>query len=644
MIISDPTNLITGGDAGTAFAAPVLLDTTTKMITITPGSGILPAAADGVTGQALYSALKLLWKNNATYIRFPFPMEAITPEQFEFINGWAPANNITRKALRTCAWVERSSAGVIERTYGGIVSLGSLGATDQPYYQQGTTTDNPVNFSFQGPVNEAISIKIIAPCASATDIVFGTCTFTHLNHGLVTGDKVVLSTSNTAPGGMTAGNTYYVIGAAQDTFQLSSTYGGGAVTLSTNGTGTQTLTKDSTTYCKLFARTYQYTYSSATLADIGVSIMTYIVYRFPLSNASDSIKVTAQGTGGNYDKVEITWFRDSTNSYAMYRNLGAYNASSYAYVKSDVVMATNNRWYKCIVPYTSNATQPSANATNWAAYEGERSLDGGTTYYPYSVVIDADNTVAASASGVNTTTKIYERIQYQLRQNADIDTGANGTVTGKTADSLLKFVGDTLVTYAGVFIESVNSNDVNSITFTDAAGATHTYPYTAAGSLSFNANLVADGAAIYRLYYTQLQGATKKFGATAAVLVKDASTADIASTISGQATIGWSFAYDGNAQAETQWQATTTYVTGDEFKNGTQWYRVNTGYTSLGTFGSTDTTNCTALNGTSDGPSFTAVALGNSVAQYVNTTGKLLRSTGQNIGLVGSLERNFVNP
>lgn len=102
MIITDPTTLISGGDSGTAFATPLSLSTGAKTFTITPGSGVLPDAADGVTGQALYSAFKLLWKNNSTYIKFPFPMEAITPEQFEFINGWAPADATTRKALRTC--------------------------------------------------------------------------------------------------------------------------------------------------------------------------------------------------------------------------------------------------------------------------------------------------------------------------------------------------------------------------------------------------------------------------------------------------------------------------------------------------------------------------------------------------------------
>lgn len=573
-IISDPTTLISGGDSGTAFAAPLSLDTTAKTITITPGSGVLPLAADGVTGQALYSALKILWKNNSTYIKFPFPMEAITPEQFEFINGWAPANDVTRKSLRTCGWVERNTSNAIVKMFAGVVSLGSLGSTDQPYYQQVSSTTAPVNFSFLGPVNEAVQI---------------------------------LDDPN--------GDGSYVDG------------------------------YDRRTYMKLFAREYQKTYAAAQLSDIGVTSMTYIVYRFPLANASDSIKVTAAGTGGDYDKVLITWYRDAANSNALY-NVRGDMAASTAYVKSDVVKDTgNSRWYKCILGYTSAGSpiQPSSDASHWSAYEGEKSFDGGTTYYPYTIVIDADNTVAASASGVNTTGKIYERIQYQLRQATDIDDGGSGSITGKTADSLLRFVGDTLVTSSGVFIESINSNDVNSIEFYDSTGTKRTYPYTAAGTLSFNANLVADVSAIYRVYYTQLQNATRKFGAANAVLVKDNSNADLSGTVSGSATKGWTFAYDGNSQTETQWQASTTYVAGDEYKNGSTWYRVTTGYTSGGTFGATDTTNSSALNGTSDGPSATIVAIGLSTGQYVSTTAKLLRATGQNIGLVSSLERNYVN-
>lgn len=647
-IIVDPTTLITGGDAGTAFAAPISIDTTARTITITPGSGILPAAADGVTGQALYSALKLLWKNNATYIKFPFPMEAITPEQFEFINGWNLANNVTRKALRTCGFVERNAAGAIIRTYAGVVSLGSLGATDQPYYQQVSTTGAPVNFSFQGPVNEPVAVSIVAAIPAA-NVSSAADTFTLLNNGLVNGDYVQYTQGGTALTGFTNNSYYYVVNAVEATgvFQLSATLNGSPILFTETPTGTYTFTKNSATYMKLFAREYQKTYSAAQLSDIGVTTMTYIVYRFPLANADDSIKVTASGTGGDYNKVVISYLRDTTfNGGAFYNIRGSYNTGAIAYALSDVVMATNNRWYQCKLAYTSNATQPSANATNWQAFEGERSLDGGLTYYPYTVIIDGDNTVGPTASGVNTTGKLYERIQYQLRQNVDIDDGTygSGTIIGKTADSLLRFVGDTLVTSTGVFIESVNAGNKNSINFYDGIATLRTYPYTAAGEFNFNTNLVSDASAIYRMYYTQLQGTGKKFGAANAVLVKDDAGIDLSSTVSAQSTVSWGFAYDGNTQAETQWQATTTYVAGDEYKNGTTWYRVNTGYTSGGTFGATDTTNSTALNGTSDGPSATVVAIGLASGQYVSTTTKLLRATGQKVGLVASLERNYTNP
>lgn len=530
LIISDPTTLISGGDPGTAFAAPLSIDTSAKTITITPGSGVLPAAADGVTGQALYSALKILWKNNSTYIKFPFPMEAITPEQFEFINGWAPANDVTRKALRTCGWVERNTSGAILKMYAGVVSLGSLGATDQPYYQQISASTAPVNFTFQGPVNEAVQIV--------------------------------------------------------DDPNGDGSYGDGF---------------DRRTYMKLFAREYQKTYASAQLSDIGVTSMTYIVYRFPLANASDALKIThADGTVSTttpYTNTNITWVRDSANSYAVYNVRGDYQTGGVAYALSDVVKDTgNNRWYKCKLAYSSNATQPSANATNWAAYEGERQL--GSNYYPFTVIIDADTTVGPTASGTARTAEIYEKIQYQLRQATDIDAGANGTVTGKTADSLLRFVGDTLVTSNGVFIESLNSNDINTVEFYDGTGTKRTFPFVAAGTLSFNPNLVNDTSAIYRMYFTTLPGATNDFGESGAVLVQDSVGTDISGNVGGLTSKSWSFAYDSNVQG--------------------------------GRTAGTDA-------------AVTVVAIGLNTSQYVSTTATITRTTGQNISLVGNIERNYSN-
>jgi hypothetical protein len=158
MIITDAASLIDGGMIGQQFFAPIVINTIQRTITITPGSGILPNTFDGVTGQALYSALKLLWKNSSNLIKFKFPMESVTPEQFEFINGWSPADITTRKALRSCGWAERNVNGKITSAWAGIISLGEILQSEQAYYQLVNENSPSENFVFAGPINEAIQI------------------------------------------------------------------------------------------------------------------------------------------------------------------------------------------------------------------------------------------------------------------------------------------------------------------------------------------------------------------------------------------------------------------------------------------------------------------------------------------------------
>ncbi|MFH2135741.1 MAG: PilC/PilY family type IV pilus protein [Pseudomonadota bacterium] len=45
------------------------------------------------------------------------------------------------------------------------------------------------------------------------------------------------------------------------------------------------------------------------------------------------------------------------------------------------------------------------------------------------------------------------------------------------------------------------------------------------------------------------------------------------------------------------WTASTPYAAGNEYRVGTTWYRVNTGYTSAATFGTTDTANTSVIDG-----------------------------------------------
>lgn len=144
---------------------------------------------DGITLQAMYSYSKEEWKDDSIandeftpsdntdnegnldadsytndLIRFEFPFEAITSEQFEIGGGaahdaWTWFNDYSRKKVRTGGWADKNntSSNDLER-YTGIVTLGALDSDTQVYYQQLNVVNTPTNFTFLGPVNEPIRI------------------------------------------------------------------------------------------------------------------------------------------------------------------------------------------------------------------------------------------------------------------------------------------------------------------------------------------------------------------------------------------------------------------------------------------------------------------------------------------------------
>jgi len=63
-------------------------------------------------------------------------------------------------------------------------------------------------------------------------------------HGLPNGSSLKLSTTGALPTGLTVGTTYYVVGAAADTFNLSATLGGTAINTSSAGSGVHTAIQD----------------------------------------------------------------------------------------------------------------------------------------------------------------------------------------------------------------------------------------------------------------------------------------------------------------------------------------------------------------------------------------------------------------
>ncbi len=409
-IINDPSDLSTG-------SVDIVVDTATKTIEIKPYSvgtnptGVIlnEGATGGLTGQALYSWLKERWKADSTFIKYPFPMEAITPEQFEFINGWLPKDDTTRKLIRTAGWAEKSAAGAVLRQYAGVVSLGSLGATDQPYYRFGTNT--ATNFTYPGPINEAVQ-------------VFGDAT---------------------------NGNFNYTDGDNLDV------------------------------YCRELGKTFAYSNNT----QIGAPTLTYIVYRFPLSNGTD-LKISA------------------------------------AAIAADATLGATSPWSNITIEYFG---------TNQLF-----DVDGDTATEPYRYII-------TDSAGTATTQQIYEKIQWSLRQATDIDSGA-GTVNGKVATSLLSFVGDTLVGANGVYIANLNSNFLNSVDFYDFNGIVRRYPFVAAGTINFGANA---GSGDFKYWMFFVDTPTADYGTASAVIVNDKDGSPVTGTYAGSP-VNFTFAYDSNTQ------------------------------------------------------------------------------------------------
>ena len=243
---------------------------------------------------------------------------------------------------------------------------------------------------------------------------------------------------------------------------------------------------------------------------------------------------------------------------------------------------------------------PLAEATDTKITASDSTIASAAPYTGMSITYGAvTRTIGGVSRNFNilvngnsgTTKQIYEFVQYSLRQASDIDAGA-GSQVGFLANDLMKFEGDTLKTTTGVAIDNYQLGDRNNLVFKDTGGTDRVFPFLATGSLSFNANLVSDPSAIYRMFFSS------NFGSASALLVDDNDGADISGNIGGSATVSWSFDYDGNTQG--------------------------------GRTAGTDA-------------AVTVIAIGLDTAQYVSATATIGRATGQNISLVAPLERNYSN-
>ncbi len=534
----------------------VFIDTSAKQIKLNVVGNLSNTGVqndNGVSLKALYSFLKEEWKNDPlskNLAAFPFPMVPITDESFEWVDGWDLFDDSARYLIRDAGWTVKNTSGLTTQQWAGIIGLGTIEPNDQLYYQQ-VAAGSTINVQLTGQVNQAVQI--------------------------VKDDD---------------GDGNYA--------ELSDF--------------------DRRSFFKLFVREQGQTYAQAQLTDIGVTSLSAQAYRFPISTGTD-LKITESdvniAANAPYTQINVKYFDQNyqrdVDSVGTNRNFGVViDVGTHSGVDGSFTSGLS-------VLSTAEAGIIGANYTGGTltihegAAKGVYSISGTPTAGSITITSTFPATqVAASftlqrATPVSASAKqIYEKVQYLLRQNIDINS-TDQIITGKTADLLLKFVGDTLESGtfnpsnpngggSGVIIEGFQTSDTNSLVFRDNTAANRTYPFVAVITINFGDNLKNDVTAKYWVYFTALPGAGNDFGESGALLVDDASGVDITGNVSAAASVQKTFNYDNNVQG-----------------------------------GRTPGTDAT----------ITAIGIGLQTGQYVRATGTIERSTANSISLVAALERNY---
>lgn len=253
---------------------------------------------------------------------------------------------------------------------------------------------------------------------------------------------------------------------------------------------------------------------------------------------NEGIQVFGDASNGNFDNRayfkmfcrEANYlYDDAVLSDVGESGTGAYKVALPISVGSDLKVTANDTLVSTTLPYTDIGLEYFGTNQN-------KTIGGGS--YPFRVIID--NTTAGA-----TLEQIYTKMQYLIRQSSDIDDGA-GSVIGKTANQLCYFVGDTLYTTQGVFIDGILPADLNRVVLLDQNSVQRSYPFSSSGFLNFNSALTNAGTGYYRMYFTDLAGAND-YGSATAITVNDKDAIPITGTISG-ASIPFTFDYDGNTQ------------------------------------------------------------------------------------------------
>lgn len=348
---------------------------------------------------------------------------------------------------------------------------------------------------------------------------------------------------------------------------------------------------DYTGYLKVFLREEQKQFAEYNLLnEQGLSALKYEAYRLPLSNGDDlkaidddtRVGTTDAGsvTGVKYSELTIDYL--TGNKFVTGASLIANNSGNVAL--GDVVQdaASPGRWYRCTTAGTIDATDNNdlgtmggAGTAVFESFPGERQI--GSDYYAFNRIVECQDTTNSFKAR---TTEIHSWLQYQLRQNVDINDNVNtdnyGTVYGRIAPTFTSFVGDQMWGQPGVYFDNLNANDNNSVTYQDITVGTfgggnvdgvdygldsegvpvvytaRNNPFYASFNLEFSANLVSEtnGDTLFRVYFTNDDAGDntgRDFDTSTAIVVQDKDSAAIEGQIDA-ATKTFQYDFTNNVQ------------------------------------------------------------------------------------------------
>ncbi len=616
--------------------------------------GVIPGDILHITSGTEQGYYEIVTVNSATQLTIK-EVETVSGNDFTFSTGWAATESSLTYAVYTSVLTPAPGLTSVRDagTFNTVVADTGIVDVDGA---TGTLTDTTGTF-VTDDINTGDILVITKAWEqsfnSATAIATGTDLFTIANHNFRTGDRVIYDvTAGTIPVStpqIVDGSVYYVSVASSSTFYLCSTladawtraYGDAdQINFTAVGTGTHNLfmheidgcypvssrtsatvlvidttdnifpstVKPNTSYYIVEPGMYlefkdktvdQFndTQTTTPLTDLDFSGLNTITIVGPDFDFLDDAGATVQISEG--DVIEIS---GSTS------NDGRYTVNTRASATSVTIKEA----------FAANDTNDQAGVTISVKQGFKRTIGPGQFTFNWKI--------SGNGAGLQDN---FQYIQSELRSDADIDCGP-GAFVGAGNTGLVGFVGnvnDLLMSFAtptgtglNLFIDDLDSNDINNATFNDHAGTARNFPFTSAGSLVFNPNLANDDNSKYWLFFSNDDAPGdnlgRDYGTENAIIVEDATT-PTANQIQGFVTATGGATHGGtrtvNADGSISISFTYAYDTNVQRGSG---------------------------SGGSDAP-VTLVAIGAPTAQFVIATGTITQATGITISAVAALERNY---